>query len=720
MPCRLSGLEAAGLDSTRLDSLHTLDIEPSPNASPPCVEARSGFMACPGPPLPVIFPRLQQPQTPDPDPRRRGRYRVPPPLSKLGQLRPPPLAQLRTADAPRFATSMIATRKVHPSAPFQAFPLILSTVSACCKSSEAAVAVLCWTPYHSTFKARESISRDSWLSQKQSAHGADGKCLTILRPSHYTILARNVPMLLTFGLTAPPAGPAISNDLSILGDGEPSPRSSAEDDSSLSQFGASVAFSAEAMNWPTITTPFLDFQSLDCLASFDDASYLPSAISDQDVRKLREVADNNVYEPTRDTARHATSDTSNIGNDQGSGSSSYDGLSLVRDRTEAHLLRHYRQTLAPLVCLLLFRLRHAADTTNSLGTQFDVTDANRHFQLEVTKRASKCQVLLNAIFALAALHLCRTCSFDASVADKYHSRCNSMLDSLLSSEQSVADENLLATVVVLRKYEEMNIMATGKDFERHLVKSAALFNSPTCALGGGLGQTAFWQFVRQDVYLSLPKRAPPRTDISIQPPLTKEAGAPDCVWANRIVWITVCILAYCFAEQPQDAIVWHDLNEKIAQWDREKPPTFDPIYFREPSPQDGCFFPEIWLSDPWHGEWLILAAIPLWTSPADTAGDLATGMQYYHISRLLLALYNPSVGRASAGLDYPRAHWQMQNKAICAIPCEVCVWDRVLKRLRHYALHIMCGYAKLVARGDLVINSIRGGEFEEFSAGAAE
>ncbi|KAI8648493.1 hypothetical protein NCS56_01534200 [Fusarium sp. Ph1] len=224
-----------------------------------------------------------------------------------------------------------------------------------------------------------------------------------------------------------------------------------------------------------MTTSFLDLQSLDCLASFDNSSYLPSVTSDDDMRKLRQAADSNVYEPTRATVQHAPSDTSNIANDKGSGGLSYDGLSLVRDRTEAHLLRHYRQTLAPL---------------------FDGTDANKHFQLGVTKRTSKCEVLLNSIFALAALHLSRTCSFDASIANKCHSRCDSMLDALLSSDQPVVDENLLATVMVLRKYEEMNLTTTGKDFERHLAKSAALFSSPNRELSGGLGKTAFWQLVR--------------------------------------------------------------------------------------------------------------------------------------------------------------------------------------------------------------------------------
>ncbi|KAF5026580.1 hypothetical protein F66182_1306 [Fusarium sp. NRRL 66182] len=438
----------------------------------------------------------------------------------------------------------------------------------------------------------------------------------------------------TYSQLHPP--PQEAQDIQTLGDSEPSPLSSA-DDSSLSQFAASVAFSADPMDWPTITTPFLDLQSLDCLASLDGSTYLPDAFSDQEMRDMCQNADNSVYLIADKTASQDADMSSNMENDQASTSSRRDSASLINDRTEAHLLRHYRQTLAPL--------------------------------LEVTKRASECQLLLNAIFALSALHLSLTCSFDASVAVKYYARCTSMLDSVLKKEQSVQDDNVLATMVIIRKYEEMN----GHDCEQHMAKSAALFNSPACALGSGLGQTAFWQFIRQDIYLSLPKRKPPRTNISIQPPLTKDMGPPDCVWANRIVWITVSVLAYCFAEEPQDTMVWHDLNQKILQWDREKPPTFDPVYFREPSRQEGRFFPEIWLSDPWHGECLIL--IP---NRAD----------------LLLALFNPNVARVSAGLDYAKAHWQMRKSVLyharyaCGI---VSSNDFVTTRFTLCAIMLSCG-----------------------------
>lgn len=99
--------------------------------------------------------------------------------------------------------------------------------------------------------------------------------------------------------------------------------------------------------------------------------------------------------------------------------------------------------------------------TELANKQFDVTDAHRHFELQVPKRATKCEVLFNAILALSALHLSRVSAFDPSIAEAYHSRCNSLLIPLLNDAHSVTDESVLATVVILRKYEEMNGRLSG-------------------------------------------------------------------------------------------------------------------------------------------------------------------------------------------------------------------------------------------------------------------
>lgn len=88
----------------------------------------------------------------------------------------------------------------------------------------------------------------------------------------------------------------------------------------------------------------------------------------------------------------------------------------------------------------------------------------------------------------------------------------------------------------------------------------------------------------------------------MRPPVGGESTAPDCIWANRVVWITVCILDYCFGAQPQALAVWQELHQKLNAWDYDKPDSFDPIYYRDRSPKDGLYFAEIWLSDPWHGK----------------------------------------------------------------------------------------------------------------------
>lgn len=209
-------------------------------------------------------------------------------------------------------------------------------------------------------------------------------------------------------------------------------------------------------------------------------------------------------------------------------------------------------------------------------------------------------------------------SFDFSVAEAYHSRCNTQLIPLLDYEHYVASEDLLATVVILREYEEMSgkisntflavnrsnkvpVVITGKDHGYHLVGVSAMFNVPDCAHREGLGQAAFWQFVRQDIYMSLPKREPPRTSILNLDPVSNKKTAADCQWANRMVWETASTLALCFGDEPAKPEVYQEHVQRLDRWFQEKPLSFTPFFYRNRSPERGRYFPEIWLADPWHG-----------------------------------------------------------------------------------------------------------------------
>lgn len=147
-----------------------------------------------------------------------------------------------------------------------------------------------------------------------------------------------------------------------------------------------------------------------------------------------------------------------------------------------------------------------------------------------------------------------------------------------------------------------SVLTVGQDHGHHLVGVSALYNSSNCAITSGLGQAAFWQFVRQDVYMSLSKAVPPRTDVAVRASIERTVEHSDSGWANQIVWITLCILTFCFGDQPQSLSRWGDLSKRVSTWVRSKPGSFDPVYFRDRLPDEGSHFPEMWLSDSWHGK----------------------------------------------------------------------------------------------------------------------
>ncbi|KIW25177.1 uncharacterized protein PV07_10837 [Cladophialophora immunda] len=313
---------------------------------------------------------------------------------------------------------------------------------------------------------------------------------------------------------------------------------------------------------------------------------------------------------------------------------------VLNDRVEAMLLQHFAKELA---------------------CWFDVTDPYGYFQVVVPERAFESEVLLNAIFAIAALHLNRSprkesvegssLPVDTVLAEVYHTRCVGMLISLITDENLATTEDVLAAAVILRKFEEMNGYVTQQDSGNHLLGVSALFNSRTCAVTGGLAEAAFWQFVRQDAYMSLFIQQPPRIDFSKQHFHFSLSEAPDNVWANRIIFSTVMILTYCFTEQTESPAHWEDLNSQVTAWDARKPISFTPIFYEEASMHSGKFWPEIRFCTSWH----------------------ATGTQYFHLCKILLSLYKPDLPAPGAGLRYTRAHKAMKEavmlhaRAVCGI-----------------------------------------------------
>ncbi|KAF2090272.1 hypothetical protein K490DRAFT_20785, partial [Saccharata proteae CBS 121410] len=273
----------------------------------------------------------------------------------------------------------------------------------------------------------------------------------------------------------------------------------------------------------------------------------------------------------------------------------------LQEREEATLMRYYVEHLASL---------------------FDVCDQDRHFELIVPQRAAVCPILLNAIFAASARHMSRVGNFDPFVSDRYHQECLKHLIPMLGNTAVIMDENLLAATVILGYLEEID----GQESQGHLLGTHIFLSAQErSTLMGGLRQAAFWVGLRQEIYMAfvnqrtiMPVLEHCNIDRSFEP-------AHDCIWANRIVVLCADVLRYCFGDGEQSFTTYNKLLDYCHGWNLYKPPSFTPIFHKEADAER--VFPETWL----------------------LSDATVTGMQHYHLVRILLTAHNPKIPRLGPG-----------------------------------------------------------------------
>ncbi|GAB7355561.1 hypothetical protein MBLNU459_g6035t1 [Dothideomycetes sp. NU459] len=271
----------------------------------------------------------------------------------------------------------------------------------------------------------------------------------------------------------------------------------------------------------------------------------------------------------------------------------------VRSFDEAKLMRHFVENLA---------------------ASFDLTDPYCHFRNVVPQRVAECPPLLNAMLAAAARHLSRISNLDVYIADRYHNECLKHLIPMLDDDAAVLDENLLASTVILRYLEEIDVPLSGQLVaDSHLIGTQLFISAQErSAVTGGLRLAAFWVGLRQEIYVAFVNQR------SIIPPLEhcnvdrSFEPADDGTWANRIVVHCAEVIRYCFGEESEQSLQrYAQLYEYCEDWLRFTPQSYRPIFF---SDKDRIFPEVMFLSD-----------------------ATVTGMQHYYLARILLSSHDPSI-----------------------------------------------------------------------------
>ncbi|KAH8898908.1 hypothetical protein GQ53DRAFT_635294, partial [Thozetella sp. PMI_491] len=300
----------------------------------------------------------------------------------------------------------------------------------------------------------------------------------------------------------------------------------------------------------------------------------------------------------------------------------------LQDHQESMLFRHYVYVLAPM---------------------FDLCDQeNRHFATVVARRAATCPLLLNALLAASAKRLSRIDDFDALAADKYHNTCIRLLLSALSNPLSVADENVLTAIVILRYIEELDAASSRQRPESHLmgIRVFIAAQERTCDFSG-LRMAAYGLALRQEIYTAFVHARSIHPSFTLKSIVDMAQNTENgCGYANRIIMHCAECLKFCYGSEEKNVAAWKELRAYQDRWWREKPWIFQPIWSDQS--ESGFFINEVYLNAP-----------------------VVMGVQHYHLARMLLIAHDPSAPRLGPGLVHAFRAINEDIKKIVRLVCGI-------------------------------------------------
>lgn len=298
---------------------------------------------------------------------------------------------------------------------------------------------------------------------------------------------------------------------------------------------------------------------------------------------------------------------------------------LIESPGSARIIRHLRDS-SDLYCsptslssrpALPFTTREAVLIRNfaeNMALWADATDLKRHFELEVPRRSMYFPVLRYAVFAFSSQYVNRDKSNTSTEALEYYDQCLRLLIETVGESNGHIDEETLAAIAILRQYEEMDgkshsavsglwLILAADDMEMHLTGTSRIVNSMSLFdFNGGLGEAAAWLCLRQDIYVSLTKQRPLRSDLETYIQSDVFRRVDDAAYANRMVFLLAKALSCVFPTSSSCSNEKLDsIRLEVDTWFDSKPAAFNPILENVRNREEGRLLPEIWVLSPFHG-----------------------------------------------------------------------------------------------------------------------
>lgn len=145
------------------------------------------------------------------------------------------------------------------------------------------------------------------------------------------------------------------------------------------------------------------------------------------------------------------------------------------------------------------------------------------------------------------------------------------------------------------------MLLPGKDNQFHLTGTTHILNTvSTFGSSGGLGESAAWLCLRQDIYVSLIAQKPLRITLQNFDDSSIFQREDDFAWSSRMVFLLAKVLQKAFSRQSEVELT--TIDGEVEAWYASKPHTFQPVRVASHGPGLDRGLPLIWMLLPVHGK----------------------------------------------------------------------------------------------------------------------
>ncbi|KAI5239547.1 hypothetical protein E4T43_06655 [Aureobasidium subglaciale] len=296
--------------------------------------------------------------------------------------------------------------------------------------------------------------------------------------------------------------------------------------------------------------------------------------------------------------------------------------------------------------------------TNLLAPWADIFDSRQHCKRLIPRLCLHIPMMRYAVLGLSARHQAILTKSSELEASYYHGKALELFIEALSAPEESYDETHLITAAILRHYEELG---NDDDHRTHILGTSRLLNAVSrFSLSGGLGETASWWILRQDIYVALVHKQPLSVGLSTYDQATFDLE-DDGAYSNMVVLVVAKILQLLYSSSHStDIAAWTTLETDVDTWWDAKPDTFQPIFHEKSDFSQNRAFPTICVVSSAPSKWIISCCSKGWfCSPS----ILVAGLAYYHVAKVLIKMHKP-VSSMLSGFDATKIRQEAEKSVV--------------------------------------------------------